>query len=883
MSFSGSHHLIAIVSVLAFAELARSQAPSNLPPPPSLQSISLPKTCQGHGRGSEKIAALLEIIRNHPTPGAFNTLGALYAQQGFSSCAVAAFEAALRLDSRNWEAHYNLGIARMHSGDRAHAKNELRAAIQEKPDSAISHYALGTVLQEEHKLVDAEGEFRTALSIDSHMSLASISLAQVQAAQGRHADAIVTLQQAASLSPPGDQAELLRSALGLTYAQSGDVVTGTESLRKVVVDYPDSADAHFQLGTLYAQQDKADLAIAEYHTALRLDRTANGVRLALARALLSQQKYSDALKTAQENVRQDPQSAEGYHLEGLAYKGLQQLQHAAAALERAERMAPADYEIRHDLGLIFMQLGRADDAVHEFEAAARINSEEPDPHHQLAQLYEKKGDKYLARRQQTRYEFLVHKEQAQSKAGRLNSQGNQLLNAGDARAAAEAYRKALDLIPGDPQLHYNLALALNRLGDQKGENQELKRAVQLKPDLAVAHNQLGLLAMQAGEQFAAEQEFKAALTINPKYAEALSNLGVLYTQLGKDSDAANLFQQANESDPSYSQAYVNLGLLLARQGEFSEAEKQLQSAVQADPNNAGARTALGMVQTKTGRSADAVATFRKVVELQPNSSDAHLNLGIALIDQYDRVAGLREFTEAVRLNPNSPAAHSSLGHFYFETEKYEDARRELETACRLQSDNAGALYFLALTERQTNNVQRAADLLQKLVALEPNHSEAQFLLGQNLEKLGKTNEAIDHWKQAIEANPNDSQALYNLARTLNRLHDPRAQEYQDRFDALQKRKQLRDRVAQLGNLALEAANAENWPQVMEYMAEAIQLCGGCAESAHLHKNLGLFYGRTGNIGEAEKELQTALQLTPNDADVENALSQLERAQQAQAK
>ena len=293
-------------------------------------------------------------------------------------------------------------------------------------------------------------------------------------------------------------------------------------------------------------------------------------------------------------------------------------------------------------------------------------------------------------------------------------------------------------------------------------------------------------------------------------------------------------------------------MLLAKHGEFVEAEKQLQSAVEADPNNAGAYTALGMVQTKIARGADAIAAFRKVVELQPSSSDAHLNLGIALVDQYDRIAGLREFTEAVRLNPDSSAAHSSLGHFYFETGKYNDARAELETACRLQPDNLGGLYFLALTERQTNNVQQAAELLQKLVALEPDHSDAQFLLGQSLEKLGKTKEAIDHWKRAIEANPDDSQALYNLARTLNRLHDPQAQQYRDRFDALQKSTQVTDRVAQLGNFGLEAAHAQNWPQAMEQMAEAIQLCGDCAESAHLHKNLGLFYGRTGNIERAEK-------------------------------
>jgi hypothetical protein len=74
MFFSSSHYLVATVSVLALGGLARSQASSTLPPGPSLQLISLPRTCQDQGRGSKRIAALLEIVRNHPTAGAFNTL-----------------------------------------------------------------------------------------------------------------------------------------------------------------------------------------------------------------------------------------------------------------------------------------------------------------------------------------------------------------------------------------------------------------------------------------------------------------------------------------------------------------------------------------------------------------------------------------------------------------------------------------------------------------------------------------------------------------------------------------------------------------------------------------------------------------------------------------
>ena len=153
-----------------------------------------------------------------------------------------------------------------------------------------------------------------------------------------------------------------------------------------------------------------------------------------------------------------------------------------------------------------------------------------------------------------------------------------------------------------------------------------------------------------------------------------------------------------------------------------------------------------------------------------------------------------------------------------------------------------------------------------MVDLQPDNSDAQYLLGQNLERMGKPDAALEHWKAAVRSDPDHSEALYNLARALSKSRDPEAQQYQDRFDALQKRQQVTDRIEQLGNFALEAANAQNWPQAVAQMIEAIQLCGNCSQSAHLHRNLGLFYGRTGKISEAEKELRSALDLQPNDAD-----------------
>jgi tetratricopeptide (TPR) repeat protein len=149
--------------------------------------------------------------------------------------------------------------------------------------------------------------------------------------------------------------------------------------------------------------------------------------------------------------------------------------------------------------------------------------------------------------------------------------------------------------------------------------------------------------------------------------------------------------------------------------------------------------------------------------------------------------------------------------------------------------------------------------------------------------MGKTTEAIEHWKMVVKADPDESEALYSLARILNKLHDPQAQQFQDRYDKLQRNEQTTDRVANLGNSAIQSANAQNWPRALAQMKEAIAVCGECAEAAHLHRNLGLMYCRTGNLEDAEKELRAALELDPSDVATKKTIDTLENLRGASAK
>jgi tetratricopeptide (TPR) repeat protein len=879
---------LGLAAALAAARpcVAQSAAPAGQATAPhrSATPSVLPKLCLMPARASEQITTLLETVKDHPTAGAYNTLGALYAAAGQVNCAIPAFQLSVEMDRQNWEAHYNLALALLTIRDPVRAAAELHAAIAAKPDSASSHFALGTLLYNEKKLAPAAAEFDAVLNIDPNFPGAVISRAQVLIAQGNPIAAVALLEKGLAQPPPAEQLVPVTVALGLAYSQTGEGAKAARTLQQLAATHPDSAEAHAGLGTVYAEAQPANLegAITEFQAALRLDPTKDEARLALGRALISQQKFSDALGPLREYTEHEPRDFQGYYAAALAYHGLRQSDSAIEMLQKAARLAPESYEVRYELGLALAAAGQTERAIRELQVAERVRPSAPDVHNQLARLLAKAGQEELAQKEHAQFAALVSRGDPDAAAGKFNAQANQLLAAGNARAAADAYRSALRADPKNPQLHYNLSLALDQLGDRAAEQQELEKSIQLDPELAVAHNQLGVLALQSNRTSEAEQEFKKAIAGDPRYAEAQNNLGVLYSREGQDQEAATLYQQAIDSDPKYIKALVNFGLLLAQHGQVARGEQQLRAAIQIDPGDPAAYTALGMIQGKTGRGAEAVESFRKVVALQPDAADAHLNLGIALVDQYDRAGGFKEFQQAASLAPQSPAVHYNLGRFYFETAQYEDARKELEQAVRLDPNDAPALYFLALAAKQDNDLARSSELFEKLLVLQPENPDAQFLLGQNLEHQGNTSEAVAHWKLALQADPNYSQALYNLARALKKANDPEAQKYQDRYDQLQKDQQISDRVQQLGNFALAASNAQNWPQAFAQMQEAVQLCGACPEAGHLHKNLGWMYFRTGKLAEAEKELGIALRLNPNDGDAKQALAAIQKARAQQA-
>lgn len=445
-----------------------------------------------------------------------------------------------------------------------------------------------------------------------------------------------------------------------------------------------------------------------------------------------------------------------------------------------------------------------------------------------------------------------------------------------ARQASEVFREDLKLDPDDAEAHYFLALALAGFGDLRGEQDELESAVRLNSNLAQAHNQLGILDLANNKIPEAEREFKAAISINPHFAEAENNLGVLNARRGRDFEAIQMLRQALQERPNYVQAFVNLGLVLAGEERYDDAEKEFRNALQASPDDQDVLTAVAMTVARQRRGEAAVEILQRLVLIHPGSAPAHLNLGMMLAhDGFDLPGALEQLSEAIRLDPNSSAAHYNKGRVLYDMNQGIEARAELDAACRLEPDYPAALYVLSRVEKELGNIQRSTEVLERQVMLEPGNAEAQYLLGQNLLLLGKTQEAVQHLQIAVDLSPDSMETLYNLAQALKKEGNPEAKAFMDRFQKIKNEREVEDRVKLLGSLGLEAAKVKDWPQAVSDFKEALELCGQCASSADLHRNLGLIYGLKGDIEAGKRELETALKIKPDDADARRALVSLQ--------
>ena len=164
--------------------------------------------------------------------------------------------------------------------------------------------------------------------------------------------------------------------------------------------------------------------------------------------------------------------------------------------------------------------------------------------------------------------------------------GNRMARAGRYAEAARLYQAAAPEGDGggrlqDPRPLFNAGYALARLGRPFAAARAYRRYLEYVPGDADAWFNLGNVLREAGADRRARDAYERALALAPDDHEALNNLGNALASVGRHGEAIAAYQKVVGLRPAYHAAWNNLGNALASLGRQDEAVACYARAIRA--------------------------------------------------------------------------------------------------------------------------------------------------------------------------------------------------------------------------------------------------------------------------------------------------------------
>jgi tetratricopeptide (TPR) repeat protein len=248
----------------------------------------------------------------------------------------------------------------------------------------------------------------------------------------------------------------------------------------------------------------------------------------------------------------------------------------------------SDNSIAHNnLGDAFLQQGRMDEAIAQFQKTLAINSNNPEANYDLGNAFFQQGrmDEAIAQFQRTLAINSSDLDVHYNYADVHNNLGNAFLRQGRMDDAIAQFQKALAIKPQDADIHYNLGTAFRQKGGVNEAIVQFQKALAIKPEFAEAHYNLGNAFLQQGDVEEAIAQLQKALAIKPGYMEARNNLAwVLATSpqasLRNGIKAVGLAERANQLAGGKNPVILaTLAAAYAEAGRFPEAIETAQRAL----------------------------------------------------------------------------------------------------------------------------------------------------------------------------------------------------------------------------------------------------------------------------------------------------------------
>ena len=304
-------------------------------------------------------AAWEAVLKAHPKDAeAFAHLGLIEARQEHYVEAVSDYRKAEALDATIPGLKLNLGLALFKKGDLKEAAEIFSELLQTEPDNSPE-----------------------ALRLTTLVGLADYG-------SGRYSEAVPNLKAATAADP---QNLPFRLALAHSCLRSRQYQCVLDVYKEILSLNAESAEADMLAGEALDEMRDRAAAIGQFRAAVKADPKMPEAHFGLGYLLWCQLQFDEAAKEFQAELELNPN-----HVQALTYLGDSQLKlgHPEAAqplLEKAVATDPKDQLAHLDLGILFLDAGRNDDALRELKNAELLDPGDQAVHFRLGRFYKSLG------------------------------------------------------------------------------------------------------------------------------------------------------------------------------------------------------------------------------------------------------------------------------------------------------------------------------------------------------------------------------------------------------------------------------------------------------------------------------------------------------------
>ena len=327
-------------------------------------------------------------------------------------------------------------------------------------------------------------------------------------------------------------------------------------------------------------------------------------------------------------------------------------------------------------------------------------------------------------------------------------------------AALEAYKRALDADPTNPNRWITVGIVYRGIGRPATAVEYFEKAVELQPDHPVPYMNLGEAYNDMRQFNKAIEYIRKALTLKSNSAAAHQNLGVLYTKTGQFDKAVEHLNRASTLQPKDARTHELLAETYQDAGKNEEAIHHLERAISLRPRQFRTLVNLAIAYSDVGRNGPAIELLEAAVALQPEFATVHLNLGVVYIRIGQYETAIQCLNKALEIEPDNPHASTNLGIAYKAQGRYVEAIEQFEKTLELQGENANAMIYLNIgdTYQEMGDHKKAITFFQMAIQLAPNQANPHLLLGMAHRVLKRNDRARVHFEKTLELEPNHPQA-----------------------------------------------------------------------------------------------------------------------------